>query len=55
MVRINVRSEIRKTRKQRRVPVRGGKYIERIKACPIYTDLEDFIFCGVGSEFHHHI
>ena len=55
MVRINVRSEIRKKRKKRRIQVRGGKYIERIKGRPIYTDPEDFIFCGVGSEFHHYI
>lgn len=49
LVTINVRAEIAKTRKQRRVPVRGGEYIERIKARAIYTDPEDFIFCGVGK------
>jgi integrase len=49
LVTINVRAEIAKTRKQRRVPVRGGEYIERIRARAIYTDPEDFIFCGVGK------
>ena len=49
LVTINVRAEIAKTRKQRRVSVRGGEYIERIKARAIYTDPEDFIFCGVGK------
>ena len=49
LVTINVRAEIAKTRKQRRVPVRGGEYIERIKERAIYTDPEDFIFCGVGK------
>ena len=49
LVTINVRAEISKTRKQRRVPVRGGEYIERIRARAIYTDPEDFIFCGVGK------
>jgi integrase len=50
LVTINVRAEISKTRKGRRVPVRGGEYIERIRARSTHTDPEDFIFCAVGKE-----
>jgi len=50
LVTINVRAEIAKTRKQRRVPVRGGEYIERIRGRAIHTDPEDFVFCAVGKE-----
>ena len=50
LVTINVRAEISKTRKQRRVPVRGGEYLERIRARVAYTDPEDFVFCAVGKK-----
>ena len=50
LVTINVRAEISKTRKQRRVPVRGGEYLERIRARAIHTDPEDFVFCAVGKQ-----
>jgi integrase len=50
LVTINVRAEISKTRKGRRVPVRGGEYIERIRARSTHTSPEDFIFCAVGKE-----
>ena len=50
LVTINVRAEISKTRKGRRVPVRGGEYLERIRAGAIHTDDEDFVFCAVGKQ-----
>ena len=50
LVTINVRAEISKTRKQRRVPVRGGEYLERIRNLVTYTDPDDFVFCAVGKQ-----
>ena len=49
LVTINVRDEIAKTRKQRRVPVRGGEYFERIRARSTFTEPDDFVFCAVGK------
>ena len=50
LVTINVRGEIAKTRKPRRVPVRGGEYIERLKARSEHTSLEDYVFCAIGKQ-----
>ncbi|MBT6276934.1 MAG: site-specific integrase [Chromatiales bacterium] len=50
LVTIDVRPEISKTRKGRRVPVRGGEYLERIRARSIYTGPEDFVFCAIGKD-----
>ena len=49
LVTINVRPEITKTRKGRRIPVRGGEYIERIRARATHTGPEDFVFCAIGK------
>ena len=49
LVTINVRGEISKTRNARRVPVRGGEYIERMRKRAKYTSPEDYIFCAVGK------
>jgi len=50
IVTINVRAEISKVRKTRRVPVRGGEYLARMKARAIHTEPEDYVFCGVGKK-----
>jgi len=49
LVTINVRAEICKTGKQRRVPVRGGEYFERLRARSTYTDPEDLVFSAIGT------
>ncbi|MAI50029.1 MAG: integrase [Rhodospirillaceae bacterium] len=49
LVTINVRPEIAKTRKGRVVPVRGGEYVERLRARSTHTAPEDYIFCGIGK------
>ena len=50
LVTINVRPEISKTRTGRRVPVRGGEYIERIRARAVHTDPDDYVFCAIGKK-----
>ena len=50
LVTIDVRGEISKTGNPRRVPVRGGQYIERLKARAEYTSPEDFLFCAIGKQ-----
>lgn len=49
LVTINVRPEISKIRKGRRVPVRGGEYFERVKARAKHKEPNDFVFCAVGK------
>jgi integrase len=49
LVTINVRGEISKTGSPRRIPVRGGEYIERMRGRSIHTSSDDYIFCSVGK------
>ena len=49
LVTINVRAEISKTGKQRRVFSRDGEYLERIRARVTHTKPTDFVFCTVGK------
>ena len=49
LVTINVRAEISKVRKSRRIPVRGGDYVKRVKARAQHTNPEDFVFCAIGK------
>jgi integrase len=49
LVTINVRAETSKTRNERRVPVRGGEYLARIRSRAIFTGPEDFVFCSFTS------
>jgi integrase len=50
LVTINVRAETSKTRNERRVPVRGGEYLARIRSRAIFTGPEDFVFCSFTQE-----
>ncbi|MGY8935288.1 MAG: tyrosine-type recombinase/integrase [Alphaproteobacteria bacterium] len=50
LVTINVRAEISKTRTERRVPVRGGEYLERIRSRATFTGPEDFVFCSFTQQ-----
>ena len=49
IVTLQVRGEISKTNRTRKVPVRGGQYFERIRERAIYTEPDDFIFSAVGE------
>ena len=46
LVTINVRPEISKTGTGRRVPGRGGEYIERVRARVVCTEPDDYVFCA---------
>lgn len=49
IVTILVRGEISKTGRTRKVPVRGGEYLERLRSRTSFTDPEDFVFSAVGT------
>ena len=50
LVTIYVRGEISKTGNPRRIPVRGGEYIERLKSRAEHTSPEDYVFCAIGKQ-----
>ena len=50
LVTINVRPEISKTGTGRRVPGRGGEYIERVRARAVHPDPDDYVFCAIGTK-----
>lgn len=49
LVHLRVRPEISKTRKQREIITRGGRYFDRIKKRSRFTDSEDFVFTEIDS------
>lgn len=49
LVTLDIRKEISKTRKRRRVVSRGGEYFRRLKSNSKYTEPSDFLFCSVDG------
>ena len=50
IVTLNVRSEIAKTRRSRKVTTRGGEYFQRLHSRAEYNGKNDFIFCGKSGD-----
>ena len=50
IVTLNVRSEIAKTRRSRKVTTRGGEYLQRLHSRAEHTRKNDFIFCGKSGD-----
>jgi len=49
LVTLNIRAEISKNRKNRRVVARGGEYFERLRKNSTHTQPNDYLFCAVGG------
>ena len=50
IVTLNVRSEIAKTRRSRKVTTRGGEYLQRLHSRAEHKSKNDFIFCGKSGD-----
>ena len=50
IVTLNVRSEIAKTRRSRKVTTRGGEYFQRLHSRAEHKGKNDFIFCGKSGD-----
>ena len=50
IVTLNVRSEIAKTRRSRKVTTRGGEYFQRLHSRAEYNGKNDFLFCGKSGD-----
>ena len=50
IVSLNVRSEIAKTRRSRKVTTRGGEYFQRLHSRAEYKGKNDYIFCGKSGD-----
>ena len=50
IVTLNVRSEIAKTRRSRKVTTRGGEYHQRLHSRAEHKSKNDFIFCGKSGD-----
>lgn len=49
LVTLDIRKEISKTRKRRRIVSRGGEYFRRLKKNSVHTEPSDFLFTAVGG------
>jgi integrase len=50
IVTLNVRAEIAKTRRSRKVTTRGGEYLQRLHSRAEHKSKNDFIFCGKSGD-----
>ena len=50
IVTLNVRAEIAKTRRSRKVTTRGGEYLQRLHSRAEHKGKNDFIFCGKSGD-----
>ena len=50
IVTLNVRAEIAKTRRSRKVTTRGGEYFQRLHSRAEHKSKNDFIFCGKSGD-----
>ena len=50
IVTLNVRAEIAKTRRSRKVTTRGGEYLQRLHSRAEHKSINDFMFCGKSGD-----